>query len=83
LSAVKKRAISKLAADIARIEKSFFPTEDPDLDQSYHGFKRKRQHLLRSIVLELHLSIEEIITVAPRPTNSFSNRPNHKRPLAG
>jgi hypothetical protein len=31
LSAVKKRKISKIAADIARIEKSFFLTDDADL----------------------------------------------------
>ena len=63
-SAVKKRKISKIAADIARIEKRFFLTDDADLDQRYFELKRKRNHLLRSIVLELHLSIEDIITSA-------------------
>ena len=50
MSAVKKRKISKIAADIARIEKSFFQTDDADLDQRYFVLERKRKHLLRSIV---------------------------------
>jgi hypothetical protein len=64
LSAAKKRKLTKITADITRIEQSFFRSEDPDLDQRYHELKRKREHLLRSIVLELHLSIEDIITGA-------------------
>jgi hypothetical protein len=64
MSTAKKRKITKITADIARVEKSFFQSEDPDLDQRYFELKRKRQHLLRSIVLELHLSIEDLITVA-------------------
>ena len=64
MSTAKKRKLANITADIARIEKSFFLSEDPDLDQRYFELKRKRQHLLRSIVLELHLSIEDLITVA-------------------
>jgi hypothetical protein len=64
LSEAKKRLIAKLTADITRIEKSFFLVEDADLDQRYHELKRKREHLLRSIILELHLSIEDILTSA-------------------
>jgi hypothetical protein len=64
VSSTRQRQISKISADIARIEKSFFLTEDPDPDQRYHELKRKREHLLRSIILELHLSIEDIITGA-------------------
>ena len=52
------KRISKISADIARIEKSFFPR------QHYCELQRKREHLLRSIILELHLSIENIITGA-------------------
>jgi len=57
LSAARKRQIAKISADLARIEKSFFLTEDPDLDQRYYELKRKRQHLLRSIILELPVQI--------------------------
>jgi len=64
LSAATKRKIAKITADIARIEESFFRASDPDLDQRYHELTRKREHLLRGIVLELHLSIEDIITGA-------------------
>jgi hypothetical protein len=64
LSQAKKRLIANLTADIARIEKQFFLDEDEDLDQRYFALKRKREHLLRSIILELHLSIEDIITGA-------------------
>jgi hypothetical protein len=64
LSAAKRRKLTKITADIHRIEKSYFQLEDPDLDQRYFELKRKRQHLLRSIVLDLHLSIEDIITGA-------------------
>lgn len=64
MSAANQRKVNKITADIARIERSFFRAEDPDLDQRYHELTRKREHLLRSIVLELHLSIEEIITGA-------------------
>lgn len=60
----KKRQIAKLSADIARIEKSFFLTDDPDLGRRHFELQRKRSHLLRSMVLELHLSIEDIITFA-------------------
>jgi hypothetical protein len=60
----KERQLAELTADIARIEKSFFQSKGADLDQQYHEVKRKREHLLRSIVLELHLSIEDIITAA-------------------
>lgn len=60
----KERQLTELTADIARIEKSFFLSDDPDLDHRFHELKRKREHLLRSIVLELHLSIEDIITAA-------------------
>jgi len=64
LSAAKKRKLTKITADISRIEKSFFLLDDPDLDQRYFELKRKREHMLRSIVLDLHLSIEDIITGA-------------------
>ena len=64
MSAAQKRKLIKITADLARIEQSFFEAEDPDLDQRYFELKRKRDHLLRSIVLELHLSIEDIITGA-------------------
>lgn len=64
MSAAKKRKLAQVTADIARIERSFFQPADPDLDQRYFELKRKREHLLRSIVLELHLSIEDIITGA-------------------
>jgi hypothetical protein len=64
LSATQKRKIAKISADIARIEESFFLTDDADLGQRYFELQRKRQHLLRSMVLELHLSIEDIITSA-------------------
>jgi hypothetical protein len=63
-SAAKKHKLSKVNADIARIEKSFFALEDPDLDHRYSELKRKREHQLRSIILELHLSIENLITGA-------------------
>lgn len=58
------RRINKISADIARIENSFFRSDDPDLRQRYYELQRKREHLLRSIVLELHLSIEDILTSA-------------------
>jgi hypothetical protein len=58
------KRISKITADIARIEKSFFRSDDPDLRQRFYELQRKREHLLRSIILELHLSIEDIITSA-------------------
>jgi hypothetical protein len=64
LSATRKRQIAKISADIARIEKSFFETNTIDLDQRYYELQRKREHLLRSIILELHLSIEDVITGA-------------------
>jgi hypothetical protein len=64
LSAAKQSKITKITADIARIEQSFFRSEERDLDQRYHQLTRKREHLLRSIVLELHLSIEDILTGA-------------------
>jgi hypothetical protein len=64
LSAAKQRKLTKITTDIARIEQAFFGSEESDLDQRYHELKRKREHLLRSIVLELHLSIEDIITGA-------------------
>ena len=60
----RENARSKINADIARIEKSFFLTDDADLDQRYFELQRKREHLLRSKVLELHLSIEDMITAA-------------------
>jgi hypothetical protein len=59
----KKSQLTELTADIARIEKSYFPLHDPDLDR-YHLLTRKREHLLRSIILDLHLSIEDLITAA-------------------
>ena len=64
MSEAKQRKLTKITADIARIERSLFRAEDPDLDQRYHELTRKREHLLRSIVLELHLSIEDILTGA-------------------
>jgi hypothetical protein len=64
LSATRKLQISKISADIARIEKSFFETDVSDLTQRYFMLRHKREHLLRSVVLELHLSIENIITGA-------------------
>jgi hypothetical protein len=64
LSATRKRQSSKISSDIARIEKSFFETDVSDLTQRYFMLRRKREHLLRSVVLELHLSIENIITGA-------------------
>jgi hypothetical protein len=64
LSEAKKRRIAEITADIARIEKSFFTVEDAGLDQQYFELKRKREHLLRCIILELHLSIESILTGA-------------------
>jgi hypothetical protein len=62
--AAKKRKIAKITADIARIEKSFFTAEENDLDQRHFELERKRGHLLRGMILELHLSIEDIITGA-------------------
>jgi len=64
MTSSKAKRISKISADIARIEKSFFRSDDPDLRQRYYELQRKREHLLRSIILELHLSIENIITGA-------------------
>ena len=64
MSTAEKRKLTKITADIARIERSFFKSEDPDLNQRYYELNRKREHLLRSIVIELHLSIEDIITGA-------------------
>jgi hypothetical protein len=64
LSAAKQRKIAKITADIARIEQSLFRAQDPDLDQRYHELTRKREHALRGIVLELHLSIEDLLTGA-------------------
>ena len=62
MSATLKRNITKIAADIARIEKEFFQTDDPDLRQRHFALVRKREHLLRSIILERHLMIENILT---------------------
>jgi len=62
----RQRQISKITADIARIEKSFFGAEHSDPNQVYFELQRKREQLLRSIILDLHLSIEAILTAAIR-----------------
>lgn len=62
--AAKSGAIIKVSKDIDRIELAFFQPGDASLDQRRFALVRKREHLLRSIILELHLSIEDIMTGA-------------------
>jgi hypothetical protein len=49
-----------MSTDIARAEKSFFETNSSDLDKRDDELKRMREHLLRSVILELQLSIEAL-----------------------
>ena len=63
-SAIRKRQIEKMRADIARIEKSFYSAEHGDQDQIYFELQRIREQLLRSIILEVHLSLESVLTRA-------------------
>ena len=60
----RERQIAKISADIARIENEVFLTGDLDPHQRYYELQRKRDHLLRSVILEIHLSIEDLITGA-------------------
>jgi len=64
LSVPIDRQIAKLRSDIARIEKSFFSAEHANPNQVYFELRRKREQLLRAIILEIHLSIEDILTPA-------------------
>lgn len=64
MSGELKQKITKITADIARIEESFFTADKDDLGQRYFELQRKREHLLRSMILELHLATEDIITGA-------------------
>jgi hypothetical protein len=64
LSAATNRKLIKINEDIDRIEESFFKPVDSSLEMRCFELERKRDHLLRSIILELHLSIEDIITGA-------------------
>jgi hypothetical protein len=45
MSATRKRQITKISADIARIENSFFRTDETDRDPNlrYHALDRERQ----------------------------------------
>jgi len=58
-----------MSTGVARAEKSFFETNGSDLDKRYDELKRIREHLLRSVILELQLLIEAL-SRPPSATNA-------------
>jgi len=72
LSSYLQAEIKRVRADIERIDGSFFNSRSADPKQTFSELRMKRGQLLRSIILELHLSIENILSAAIG-----------KKPLAG
>jgi hypothetical protein len=64
LSTYLRREIKRIRADIARIDGSFFNSKNNNPEQMLFELRMKRGQLLRSIILELHLSIENILSAA-------------------
>jgi len=60
------RKIQKLRREIAEIEDAFYGATDGDPENVYFFLKLKRDHALRGIILELHLSLEDLIAHAIR-----------------
>jgi len=56
-----KQKINLLKKEVDHIQKQFYPDGGTDLAQEAFNWQMKRDHLLRGIILELHLSIENLL----------------------
>ncbi len=56
-----ERRIIKLRAEIESIESFFYGAKDGDNDDAFFMLKIKRDNVIRGMILELHLSIEDLL----------------------
>jgi hypothetical protein len=59
--AYASRQVSRLRKELKDLEADFFHFDPNDLADEFYALKRKKEHLIRSIVLELHLGIEDLL----------------------
>lgn len=55
--------IRRISREIQEIDEFFYTIEDDDLDQVYGMLERKRDDMVRSTVLQLHTSIEDLLDI--------------------
>jgi len=63
---VSQRTINKWQRDIEHIDRTLFPIEDRDDLARLYLLQIKRDHLVRSLVIEIHLAIESLLDTGIR-----------------
>jgi hypothetical protein len=64
----KDRAIGRLERDIEPIEDALMPTEDEDDQTRVVLLRRNREQLVRGLILDVHLAIDDLSSCALRNT---------------
>jgi hypothetical protein len=61
-----ERAISRLRREIDRIEQKLLPTEGDDDEETLLLLRYKRDNLVRGLILEIHIRIDDLLSVGLR-----------------